>query len=657
LSIFFAFCTTSAQANGEENFENIGENDTAAILSLIHKGEDLSVPARAFQDISTALDKSYKLHYNKGIAFALTELGNWYFGNDINKAIYYGNLAQNVYEKYNLNDVKLKAKIHLLLGTSLQEKGIRDSAGYYFFFLADDIKNPAINDPLFEINAYIKLTAFLIDINYNTTHLQVIGKEYINKARSAMYRANDTIEANLKLTFLEGMYYHGIKQYDSARYYYLQLLDKKNLKNINTARVIAIYLNLSHIYLQEKNADKAMMYVQKIIDISKQPGNQQYLLYYMSITNIMHARVLFLQKQYDQALSLINSTLDKLRKNDDVLNNEIVIGYETAAECYEALGKFNEALTYKDKYTKLHDSLMQKDKLDMISQLEMRYSISEKDKEIAKQQLTKTETESRIRKKNFWIGVIVLIITGFVIIFLLWQRNNLHKQKLQQEKINSFNKQIEIEKLNAAISGEERERTRIARDLHDGIGGMLAVSKMNFEISRQNIEAQHREDFQDGIKLLEQAASELRKTAHNMMPQILLEEGLVDAVKYFCDGVAKSNAPDISFQIFGIPKKFTPEFELAIYRIVQELIHNVIKHARAKNAIVQFNFHETSFTVTVEDDGIGMSTEQGIKGMGMRSIQDRITTNHGTISIESRKNEGTSVYLEFESQPETIQLI
>jgi signal transduction histidine kinase len=186
---------------------------------------------------------------------------------------------------------------------------------------------------------------------------------------------------------------------------------------------------------------------------------------------------------------------------------------------------------------------------------------------------------------------------------------------------------------------------------------MLAVSKMNFEISKQNIEAHHKEEFQDGIKLLEQAASELRKTAHNMMPQILLEEGLVDAVKYFCDGVSKSNSPDIRFQIFGTPKKFTQEFELAIYRIVQELIHNVIKHAMAKHAIVQFNFHETSFTLTVEDDGIGMSTEEGIKGMGMRSIQDRIKTNHGTISIESRKNEGTSVYLEFESQPETVQLI
>lgn len=655
LFTFFTLCTITTQANEDDNFESIRENDTSTILSLIHKGEDLSVPATAFANLSSALDKSNKLHYNKGIAFAFAGLGNWYFGNDINKAIYYGNLAQNIYDKYNLNDVKLKAKIHLLLGTSLQEKGVRDSAGYYFFFLADDIKNPGINDPLFEINAYIKLTAFFVNINYNAAHLQKLGREYIEKARAAMYRTKDTSEAHLKLCFLEGMYYHGIKQYDSARYYYLQILEKGTLKSMNPARIIAIYLNLSYIYLEEKNPDKAMMYVQKIIDISKQPGNQKYLAYYMSISNIMHAKVLFLQKKYEQSLDLINNTLDKLKKNDDVLNNEIIIGYETAAECCEALGRFNEALMYKNMYTKLHDSLMQKDKLDMISQLEMRYSISEKDKEIAKQQLTKTETESRIRRKNFWIGVIVLITVCMSIIFVLWQRNNRHKQKLQKEQIKSFNKQIEIEKLNAAISGEERERTRIARDLHDGIGGMLAVSKMNFEISKQNIDG-HKEEFQDGIKLLEQAASELRKTAHNMMPQILLESGLVDAVKYFCDGVAKSNAPDISFQIFGTPKKFTPEFELAIYRIVQELIHNVIKHAKANNAIVQFNFHETNFTVTVEDDGIGMSTEEGIKGMGMRSIQDRIKTNRGTISIQSKKNEGTSVYLEFESQPETIQL-
>jgi signal transduction histidine kinase len=324
---------------------------------------------------------------------------------------------------------------------------------------------------------------------------------------------------------------------------------------------------------------------------------------------------------------------------------------------YKALGMPAQALEQTEKYLQLYDSSMQKDKLDIITRLEVKYRLSEKNKELTLQKLTTTEAENSVRQKNLWLINITLLLVSLLLIFTFLHYHNLNKQRLQQEKINSIQQQMEIENLNATIRGEEKERSRIARELHDGIGGLLAGANMSLETFKTN-EQHIREhaDLNAGMQLLAEAAVELRKTAHNMMPEILLQIGLVEAIRHFCDNMNRTIPTNISFQALGEQRNFTGEFELAVYRIIQELLHNIVKHAHAKNAIVQISFHEKDFSITVEDDGVGMADHHSSlkKGMGLTSIRERLKSIHGSILVQSAPDEGTSVNIEFELRENNV---
>ena len=288
----------------------------------------------------------------------------------------------------------------------------------------------------------------------------------------------------------------------------------------------------------------------------------------------------------------------------------------------------------------------------MISRLEIRNRMAEKDKELALQKLTLSEVNNKVRDKNFWIiGISIIALSG-VLIFALWRKKNIDKQKLQQERIDNLQQKINIERLQASITGEERERTRIGRELHDGIGGLLSVARMNFELAKKVKANEENEDFNDGLKLLEEATVELRKAAYNLMPEVLLNQGLASAVQAFCEKMMSKSTTQISFQAIGNRSKVTSAFDLPIYRIIQELIHNIIKHAKANHALVQLNFQQDgTINVTIEDDGIGLPQDafEKLLSMGLKNTKERVNDLGGKLDIQSTAETGTSIYLEFES--------
>ncbi len=326
--------------------------------------------------------------------------------------------------------------------------------------------------------------------------------------------------------------------------------------------------------------------------------------------------------------------------------------YKNLANSYEAIGNYPQALANKNIYLSLNDSLSRKEKLDMISRQEIRYRIAQKDKELLEQQLTIARVNNKVRNKNVVIGSAVALLLFLALLLIMWRRRNIHKQKLQQQSIENLQQKIKIERLNATIAGEEKERTRIARELHDGIGGLLTGAKMQFELVKNNPQKENQADFLQGLKLLEEAGTELRQAARNLMPEILLQEGLVKAVQVFCQRISEKSNAQIDFQTFGSKKISDPNFELSVYRIIQELVHNIVKHSRASNALVQIAFQDDGgLHITVEDDGVGINkttlTHQA--GMGLKNIRERIKETGGKLDIQSVEGKGTSVYIEYES--------
>jgi two-component system, NarL family, sensor kinase len=284
--------------------------------------------------------------------------------------------------------------------------------------------------------------------------------------------------------------------------------------------------------------------------------------------------------------------------------------------------------------------------------LEIRNRMAEKDKELAFQTLALSEEKNKVKDKNIWIIAISFLALSGILVFALWRKRNKGKQVLQQERIDNLQQKMKIERLKASITGEERERTRIGRELHDGIGGLLSVARMNFELVKKEKSYAVNEDFVDGVKLLEEATVELRKAAYNLMPEVLLTQGLSSAVQAFCEKMMSKSATIIAFQSIGTRTEVTGAFDLAIYRIIQELVHNIIKHAEAKHALVQLNFEiDGTLNITIEDDGKGLPSDAFEKtlSMGLKNVKERVNDLNGKVDIQSSKESGTSIYLEFES--------
>jgi signal transduction histidine kinase len=243
------------------------------------------------------------------------------------------------------------------------------------------------------------------------------------------------------------------------------------------------------------------------------------------------------------------------------------------------------------------------------------------------------------------IAVTVLLIS------LLGYRSYRQKQKIQQHRIAELETQQQLTATEAVLKGEEQERTRLAKDLHDGLGGMLSGIKYSFNTMKGNLvmTPENTQAFERSMDMLDSSIKEMRRVAHNMMPEALVKFGLETALKDFCSEINQSGALAINYQSYGLEGvQIEQTISITIYRIVQELINNTMKHAAAKTAIVQVTKSNDRLTVTVEDDGKGF--DPGIltqaKGIGWTNIESRINFLKGKLDIDTQEGKGTSVLIE-----------
>jgi two-component system, NarL family, sensor kinase len=222
---------------------------------------------------------------------------------------------------------------------------------------------------------------------------------------------------------------------------------------------------------------------------------------------------------------------------------------------------------------------------------------------------------------------------------------------LQQQRIAELETQQQLTATEAVLKGEEQERTRLAKDLHDGLGGMLSGIKYSFNNMKGNLvmTPDNAQAFERSMEMLDSSIKEMRRVAHNMMPEALVKFGLDTALKDFCNDINNSGALKVTYQSIGLDNAVIEQTTaITIYRIVQELINNTMKHAVAKTAIVQVTKSNNLLSVTVEDDGKGFDTAilNQSKGIGWSNIQSRIEFLKGTLDVQSGKEKGTSVHIE-----------
>ena len=399
---------------------------------------------------------------------------------------------------------------------------------------------------------------------------------------------------------------------------------------------IAAYINLSNACLELGYLEESNLYIQKLYSLK--PKMHPLLLSYFETLVV---KLAFKKKNYESTITLGTKLITQLKK-DSIINITVLELYDITAKAYTELGLYKQANIYKDEYINLSDSLFNIDRIQTASRLAVRSRMAEKDKEIAQKELALAHSEMTHKNKNFWIISISITLISLIIISILTYINN-------RNKIKSQEKQMEINHLKDTVEGEENERKRLASELHDGLGGILTAIKIHFEILGQRFQQiKNDSTYEENIKLIDDASIELRKTAHNLAPDLITQHGLVFAIQAFCDRVS-SNKLNMSFQVLGTDSdNRNTGIDLTIYRIVQELIHNIIKHSQASKGLVQIHFIDNFISITVEDNGIGIPANilKTTNGIGLQNIKARIHSINGSIGFNSKPNKGTSINIE-----------
>jgi len=337
------------------------------------------------------------------------------------------------------------------------------------------------------------------------------------------------------------------------------------------------------------------------------------------------------------------------------LHNRLLHAREMANTEYR-LGNYKRAFEQMKAYALGKDSLQEENLALKILDLEKKYRTIEKENEILKLQDTNQKQVLSMDRNKRWT---ILLISGLVLALITagfsWKlaRNNrqalLQRDLLHREEVTNLKQQEKLHQYSSILQAQEEERNRISRDLHDGLGGLLAGVKLRLSsiVSRERAKTgvEH-PDIAYVIKDLDQSVDELRRIARNMMPESLLSIGLKPALADLCRYM-QTPGTDIQFQAFDLRTSYSQPVLIGVYRIVQELLNNAVKHANANQIIVQCSENDAHLFLTVEDNGYGFDPEDmARKGMGLSNIKNRVALLQGKVEIESKPGQPTAVNIQ-----------
>jgi two-component system, NarL family, sensor kinase len=324
----------------------------------------------------------------------------------------------------------------------------------------------------------------------------------------------------------------------------------------------------------------------------------------------------------------------------------------------EAKGNFKKAYEYKKKQSSFADSLVKEQNQYRILLMDEEFETEKKQNEILQLQKDKQIQTLSLKQKSTLNYFLIGSLAALIIVAFLGYRNLRHRQQLakqqdelQQQRISELEKDKQLVVVDSMLQGQEEERSRLAKDLHDGLGGLLSGVKFSLSNMKDNliIAPDNMTVFERSLDMIDTAIKELRRVAHNMMPELLTKFGLDEALKEYCNTINATKLVKVKYQSVGMDLRPDKSAEIIIYRIIQELLNNIMKHAAATEAFVQIVKENNRLNVVVEDNGKGFDTAllKNNKGAGLTGIQSRVDYLKGRLDIHSEQGKGTLVNIEF----------
>jgi two-component system NarL family sensor kinase len=633
-----------AQENLPHYPAEAGISDSAQIMELIKKAGSLQVsnPDSTLFLAAKAFDKCLRSKYHEGAGRALALMGVGYrnLGKLKESITYFKKAIPYIKQQQKSSDYYLAGAYNVMFG-SYFEMGSFDSAAmncYKVIQLYNQKGQSNINppgafvNPIIDAFQYLGISWYKLGFFHKALHY-LQRAERLSAADSNRYQMLSIVENKANV-------YLALHQPDSALIF-IDRAGKMAAEAHDSSMIKTTRLNLATVMLQKKQYQESAIIMEQLLAEDNAVPMSEHSI----ITSYILADAYVNLKKYNEALLLLEPA--EAQAKSIGLNHSVIQPYMLRSRIYEALGKTGLALEQLKIAHQLGDSILSNDKIQALNILDVALETADKDKQLNANNIRINNQEIKIRNKNNLLFTTAACTLFLIMLLAALYRSYKHKRRLQEERILSLNKENEIVQLKAMMKGEEQERARLARELHDGFISQLSAIKMNFSALSGYIE---QEKFTENMQLFQETIQDLRQTAHNLMPEVLLHGSLEEAVQMYCERMSAAHQLNIDFQVYGYLPRLRTEFELTLYRMIQEALQNIVKHSGASQALVQINNFDDVISITVEDNGSGILDHDKEKKVssGIANLKERVHALNGFINISGKSGEGTTIYFEFE---------
>ena len=544
-------------------------------------------------------------------AKALSDIGASYsFMNQFDSAISYLDRSINLFPD-SLNLIKNYGR----LGITYRRKDDYEQAIYYYLRSLDiSLK---INDTLTAAKNYN---------NIGNLHRRAKASSektipYYRKAIELLRQSEHSYQLSNTYMFL-GDYLSELGQYEEAKKRLseaLAIADEFNFPSIK----VDVFASLGDIHRKTYQLDSAVFFFNRSLELNRSSGSVSDMI----PTLLSLGDVYIKKRDYIKARQLITESLSMAHEINYI--HPLENAYRLLFQVDSSQHNYKSALENYQKEMSLRNDRLTLEKSRALDEIREKYETEQKKKIIADQQLV---IEKERAKTNTIILITNIVVTAGFALYLYYR----YRQKSLFEK--EMQHQHEL-RMKAIVTTQEDTQQRIAKDIHDSVGQTLAAAKLAVETSLKG--NQDNTELSRTSSLIDTACQKVRKISHSLLPYSLRMEGLLPAISELLEESFGQNEIEYKFNYHNIPGRLDEQVEINLYRIIQELISNVLKHSKADKVTLQFVKNGSELILWVEDNGRGFDQDSKNSGIGLTNIKSRLELIEGKLNIETAAGQGT----------------
>ncbi len=561
------------------------------------------------------------------------------------------------------DEAYMRAEREKLLGAFFYRKGLYDSSLFYYQKAGEayQLMDSLLDQAKIKVNismTYARTGDYEPAIRYATDALALFEKKRDQKGMGIaynmigqvyffnnefgralryfhLYTANTTDSSERAGGYSNlGSAYERMGRYDSA-IHFVRISLAYHTALGNPYGIGGAYENLGSIYNSTGDPKQGIEEYKRAIPIYTTVGNRAGLLQvnsnlgslYKNLGDYTNAGIYSMR-----ALTMSRELGEKNIERQSLLD---------LSDVMEKTGEVKASLKYYKQFHSINDSIYNQETRKNIEQINVAYETEKKIQQIGLLTQQNELKEATIQRNVILIVGLVVLITLLGFVFYLWRhRYRLSQQAvLQEQKVRFREMQI-----NAVIDSQEKERKRFASDLHDGMGQLVSALQLNIQSIKQNGDHDKRDKLvENSEQILSEIQTEIRNIAFNLMPPVLVKEGLVPAVEELGKRISKTDTR-VHISVHGMDERLTSLQEISLYRIIQELVSNILKHAAATSITISITGFENEVVFLIEDDGQGFDIDAfktSKVGNGWQTIQTRLNLIQASIQFDTqpgRKN-------------------